>query len=164
MATPLEIVTGISQVMSNVHDGALDDKGEPIKVGLKREEGHPILDSRIIDGFGVKFIGEMLRITYQAEVKIKDVHDKDFESNIEQMIEDIASFLKKEYKKVTGETLKLKADGECIVVVQNTSRIRTWAEASRDYIIGGMESVKEDPREIDSKFKKFLEQGGFKES
>ena len=30
MATTLEIVRGISQIMANSHDGALDDKGEPI--------------------------------------------------------------------------------------------------------------------------------------
>ena len=30
MATTMEICRGISQVMANSHDGALDDKGEPI--------------------------------------------------------------------------------------------------------------------------------------
>ena len=49
----MEIVRGISQVMANSHDGALDDNGDPIKVGLKREEGDPITDSRIMDGFKV---------------------------------------------------------------------------------------------------------------
>ena len=49
MATTMEIVNGISQVMANSYDGALDEKGEPIKVGLKREEGHPINDSRVMD-------------------------------------------------------------------------------------------------------------------
>ena len=44
MATTLEIVNGISQVLANTYDGALDENGEPVKIGLKREEGHPILD------------------------------------------------------------------------------------------------------------------------
>ena len=30
MATTLEIVNGISQAMANTHDGALDEKGEPV--------------------------------------------------------------------------------------------------------------------------------------
>ena len=51
MATTLEIINGISQVLSKKYDGALDENDEPIKIGLKREEGDPILDSRIMDGF-----------------------------------------------------------------------------------------------------------------
>ena len=39
MATTLEIVNAISQVLSNSYDGALDEKGEPVKIGLRREEG-----------------------------------------------------------------------------------------------------------------------------
>ena len=66
MATTLEIVRGISQVMANSHDGALDDKGEPIKIGLKREEGDPILDSRVMDGFGVKFNGNKCEQKYKT--------------------------------------------------------------------------------------------------
>ena len=38
MAEVLDIVRGISQVMANTHDGALDENGEPVKIGLKREE------------------------------------------------------------------------------------------------------------------------------
>ena len=94
MATTMEIVRGISQVLANSYDGALDDKGEPIKVGLKREEGHPILDSRVMDGFKVTFHGNQLRISYHSEVKLKDVHAKGFESDLEKMIADIAKFLK----------------------------------------------------------------------
>ena len=47
MATILDIARGISQVVANTYDGALDEKGEPIKIGLKREEGDPINDSRV---------------------------------------------------------------------------------------------------------------------
>ena len=56
------------------------------------------------------------------------------------MINDIASFLKKEYKKVTGDTLTLTAEGEVDAIVQNTSRVRTWVQASRVYKIGGVDS------------------------
>ena len=44
MATVLEIVRGISQAMSNTHDGALDENGEPVKIGLRREEEVTIND------------------------------------------------------------------------------------------------------------------------
>ena len=125
MATTMEIVRGISQVMANSHDGALDDKGEPIKVGLKREEGDPILDSRVMDGFKVSFYGNQLCIHYHSELKLKDVYAKGFEDDIAQMIADIAKFLKKEYKKVTGSALTLKPTGDVDSIVQNTSRVRT---------------------------------------
>jgi len=164
MATTMEIVRGISQVMANSHDGALDDKGEPIKVGLKREEGHPIHDSRVMDGFKVSFHGNQLCIHYHAELKLKDVYAKDFESDLEQMIADIAKFIKKEYKKITGNALTLKSTGEVDSIVQNTSRVRTWVQAKQYFDIGGVdaEGVK-NPSEDDMEagFKSFLEQGGW---
>ena len=33
MATTLEIINGISQVLANSYDGALDEKNEPVKIG-----------------------------------------------------------------------------------------------------------------------------------
>jgi hypothetical protein len=166
MATTMEIVRGISQVMANSHDGALDDKGEPIKVGLKREEGHPINDSRVMDGFKVTYPGNQLCIHYHAEVKLKEVYANGFESDLEQMIEDIASFIKKEYKKITGSALSLKKVGELDAIVQNTSRVRTWVQARCYYDIGGLKEGTEStnsPSEerLEDSFKKFLDQGGF---
>ena len=48
MADVLEIVNGISQVMANTYDGAVDENGEPIKIGLKREEDVAITDKRVM--------------------------------------------------------------------------------------------------------------------
>jgi len=164
MATTLEIVRGISQVMANSHDGALDDKGEPIKVGLKREEGDPITDSRVMDGFSVSLYGDQLCIHYHAELKLKDVHDKDFESDLEKMIGDIAKFIKKEYKKTTGSALSIKKVGDLDAIVQNTSRVRTWVQAKQYFDIGGIDAdpVKGESKDsVDAKFNSFLDQGGW---
>ena len=163
MATTMEIVRGISQVMANSYDGALDEKGEPIKVGLKREEGHPIHDSRVMDGFKVSFHGNKLCIHYHSEIKLKEVYANGFESGLEQMIEDIASFIKKEYRKVTGSSLTLTKDGEMDAIVQNTSRIRTFVQAKCFYALGGLDDSTEginDPSEdrLEDNFRKFLEQ------
>ena len=46
----VDVLKGISQAASNMYDGALDEEGEPIKIGLKREECNPLLDKRTIDG------------------------------------------------------------------------------------------------------------------
>ena len=45
MAKTLEIIRGISQAMANNYDGATDQDGERVKIGLKREEGEPLVDS-----------------------------------------------------------------------------------------------------------------------
>ena len=164
MATTLEIIRGISQAAANAYDGALDDNGEPISIGLKREEGDPIIDSRIMDGFGVRLHGDVLKITYQSEIKLRDVHDKSFESDIEQTIQDIANFLKKEFKKVTKGSLTLTPQGEVSVLVQNTSKVRVFILANRDYKIGGLGDVNpvagDSKDSVDAKFKSFLDQGG----
>ena len=70
MATTLEIINGISQVLANNYDGATDSDGEPIKAGLKREEGNPLIDSRVMDGFSVRFGGNNLIVSYQADIKL----------------------------------------------------------------------------------------------
>ena len=73
MATVYEIVQGLSQAAANAYDGALDENGEPLLAGLKREEGDIILDKRVNDGFSVRFMGNMMCITYQADIQLKDI-------------------------------------------------------------------------------------------
>ena len=91
----LDIVRGISTAAARGYDGALDSDGQPLKIGLKREEGDPVLDKRIIDGFKASIAGNMLIIKYQAEIMLKDVYKGDFEGEVEQRMRDIVSFLKK---------------------------------------------------------------------
>ena len=160
----IDIVRGIAQAAANSYDGAHDKRysfdGEEHKAGLKREEGDPILDSRIMDGFSIKFHGPNLCIHYHGEIKIKDVHDKNFESDIEQMIADIAKFLRKEYKTVTGNSLTLTKEGDSYIDVQSTSRVRAWVQAYCYYKVGGLSDVEEigEPSEdrVDAAVKKFL--------
>ena len=86
MATTLEIIQGIAQAAANAYDGSHDGRftpeGDETKVGLHREEGCPINDSRVMDGFGVKFAGEDLIISYHGEMAMKDAHKNSFESDI----------------------------------------------------------------------------------
>jgi hypothetical protein len=148
MATTLEIIQGIAQAAANAYDGAHDEgssyDGTARKVGLKREEGHMINDRRVIDGFNVKFMGNVLRVTYQGECQLKEVYANDFESNMAQTFADIVKFLKKEYKAITGDTLSLKIMGDHDILVQNRSRVWTWVQATCDYKIGGLTGVLDD--------------------
>lgn len=136
MATVLEIVNGISQAMSNTHDGALDENGEPIKVGLRREEEVPITDKRVIDGFSIRMFADKLCIYYNSEVTMKEVHGNGFENDINGYIGAVEKYLKKQYKTITGDELSLKREGESDINVQNMSRMRSWVVARQDYKVG----------------------------
>ena len=167
----LEVLQGIAQAAANAYDGARDENGEPLKIGLRREEGCLIKDSRMLDGFKVKFVGPNLCIEYQSEIKLKEVYSNDFESEVEQMVENVASYLKKEYKRLTGNALSLSVnkDYDFDVMVQKTSNVRSWVQAKKYYSIGGLDGVeeysastKEDlSRSLEDGFKKFLDQGGW---
>lgn len=152
MASVTEIVRGISQAAANAYDGALDEKGDPIKIGLRREEDVSITDRRVMDGFKVAFHGPILCIKYHSEISLKEVHDKNrFETDIESKLGDIAKFLRKEYKTVTGNSLTLTADGEPQILVQSISNKRSWVQAYRYYNIGGLKEVEETRQESEDK-------------
>ena len=162
MAKILDIVNGISQVLSNTHDGAVDADGERVKIGLHREEGDPIKDSRVMDGFAARFHGDNLIVSYQYDCKLKHVHSNSFESDIESMINDVVKFIKKEFKKLTKNALSLTEVGEIDVFVTNTSRVRTVVTAKKVYKIGGAEfddAGKSGEDRLDDSFRKFLDLG-----
>ena len=89
-----------------------------------------------------------------------------FEEECERKIQAIADFLKKEYKVITSNSLRLTPQGEAICIVQNTSRVRTFVLCHKLFKIGGMQGVETlgeaitDP--IDVKYQKFLKEGSFK--
>ena len=150
MATTLEIINGISQVLAKGYDGALDENDEPLKVGLKREEGNPLIDSRVVDGFGVKFeSGNCLCITYSSEIKLKEVYGGSLENDVSSKISDVAAFIKKEYRALTKSGLTLTADGDVNVLVQPVSRVRTLVTAVQKFKIGGIEEEKSERPELD---------------
>ncbi len=166
MATVYEIIQGLSQAAANAYDGALTADGEAIKVGLQREKGDPILDKRVIDGFNVVFYGNMMCLTYESDVQLKEVHASGFESDVDQRLSDIAKWLKKEYRKITGQSVTLTEEGEIDVMVQNISNMRTWMQAKKHYKVGGlseeMQIEAESKSTLDKSWKSFLDQGGWK--
>jgi len=163
MATVYEIIQGISQAAANAYDGALDDDGKHIKIGLRREVDNPITDSRMMDGFKVRFSADKMILGYHSEIKLKEVHDKGFENDVASTCNDAVKFLKKEYKKITGNALTLTKEGEVDIIVQRTSNVRAWLQATCTYKIGGVKGM-DDPTEpskdnVDDAIKKFLATG-----
>jgi hypothetical protein len=161
-----EIVKGLSQAAANAYDGALTEDGDAIKAGLQREEGNALLDKRVIDGFNVKFYGDMMCLTYQSEVRLKEVYAHGFESDVDQRLTDIAKWLKKEYRKITGKSVTLTEEGEIDVFVQSASRIRSWVQAKKHYKVGGlgeeMNNSYGSRAPLERSWETFLNQGGWK--
>ena len=116
----MDVVRGLAQAAANAYDGALTEDGEALKVGLQREEGNPILDKRVLDGFGVIFYGPMMCIKYHSEVQLKEVYANGFESDMDQRMAAISSFLKKENRKVTGKSVTLTKEGEIFTFSEKT--------------------------------------------
>ena len=165
MATTLEIIDCISQVVSNSHDGALDEKGEPIKIGLRREEGNPLVDSRVMAGFGAHVSGNRLLVKYHAEIPLKEVHGNDFEGEMESMVEKVKDFIQKEYKKIKKSALSLSDPSEVDVLVEYISRIRCSVKVHKCWVIGGgdfEENTPESEDRLDSATKKWISLGGLK--
>jgi hypothetical protein len=165
MATVYEIIQGLAQAAANAYDGALGEDYEPEKPGiLRREEGNALIDQRVMDGFNVRFFGNKMILSYQSEIKLKEVYSSGFESDMEQRIEDIAGWLKKEYKKIIGSSVSLQLEGEVDIRVENTSRVRSWVTAISTYIIknSDAETVPQYSKDtVEESWKSFLDLGGW---
>jgi hypothetical protein len=169
MASVYEIIQGINQAAANAswdgaHEESLQADAKARTAGLQREDGHYINDRRVMDGFNVKFMGPVLRLTYQAETRIKEVQDNGFENEIGRRLQEIVKFLKKEYKAITGNTLALTKEGDHHILVQRISNYRTDVQAHCDYKIGGLTDVVEvnngtDKDRLDDAIKNWLAQG-----
>ena len=146
-STTLEIIQGLSQAAANVYDGVHDERfsldGQVRSAGLRREEGCPIMDKRVNDGFSVKFYGNKICINYQSDIRLKDIYNtKDYEGDIVRQLNEIKKFLQKEYKAITGKSITLTADGEPKILAQSTSRVRSFIQAYQHYKIS---KIKEEP-------------------
>jgi len=161
----LEIIQGLGQAAANAYDGAHDERfvrdGEAKKVGLNREEGCPIMDSRVMDGFDVKFYGNKVCINYQGEIKLKEIYGGGFENEMERRLNEIKKFLQKEYKAITGNSVTLTKVDDIHILATSVSRVRSFVQAYRHYNISG---IKADPdaggsenRKIEDSWRNFLE-------
>lgn len=161
-STTLEIIQGLSQAAANAYDGGHDERfsldGQVRKVGLNREQGCPIMDKRVNDGFSVKFYGDSMIINYQSDVRLKEVKDDKYDQEVARMLNEIKKFLQREYKAITGKSVSLRAKGEPQIIVQTTSRVRTFVQAYQHFKVSGVESEpylqpsEDSTREITRKF------------
>tara|TARA_R100000008_G_scaffold26446_1_gene14465 strand:+ start:10086 stop:10637 length:552 start_codon:yes stop_codon:yes gene_type:complete len=162
----LKIVRGLSQAASDLgYDGAVDDEGAPVEIGLNREEGRPMHDARSLDGFGVRISGSTVILSYHSDIKLRDLYSQDLENEVEQKMSKVVSALKKRYKALTKETLSLKEKGPADVRAEKASNVRYWITARKLYTCGGLDGVvdvKEPSKlSLEKDFESFLNQGGW---
>ena len=138
-------VQALAQAAALAYDGGTDANGEPLKIGLRREEGDFIKDSRHMDGFSVRFAGDILTITYQTDIKLKEVYGGGFEEEMEKVMSDIAKYLSTRAAQILGKRVTLTSDCEVDVLVQSTSNVRVFATALKKYKIGGMKGIDGNP-------------------
>ena len=110
MAELMDVIKGISQVMANTYDGARDEKGEPIKAGLRRESvpAFTSCDCRLLDGFRARVTHHAskdgsfpcLIVSYQSEIKLEEAHKPGLSDDVEEHIAEALKYLKKEFKPV----------------------------------------------------------------
>lgn len=129
-----EVVKGISEAIHNTFHGATDENGKLIEIGLKREE-QPILDQRVMDGFGVSMQGNLMIIRYSSHEPLTNLHEKRFEREIERRIEDVRKHIQKEFEKHTNNTLRLKEAGEIKILVESSNRVKAIIKAMMPYEI-----------------------------
>jgi hypothetical protein len=175
MADLLEVIKGISQVMAQTYDGARDEKGEPIKVGLRREKVPPLssCECRLLDGFRARVTHysdknssfPCLIMSYQSEIKLQEAHNPKLMQDVEELIADALKYLKKEFKKVTGKELSVEKHGDSKMLVEELSKIRVNLTAQCHYKISGIDMPKlENEKDVErsEQLQKWLKLGGLK--
>jgi len=161
----LEIIQGLAQAAANAYDGAHDERyvrdGEVKKIGLRREEGCPLTDKRVNDGFSVKFAGNQICIHYQSDIMLKEIYGGGFEDEMSRMINEIKKFLQKEYKAITGNSVTLTKAGDIQVLATSVSRVRNFVQAHQYFNISGLQVDPDaggsENRKIEDSFRKFLD-------
>lgn len=161
MADIMEIVKGIQQAASNAFDGSDREVG-----GLSREEATPITDRRVMDGFGVRIQGDTLIVNYHTENMLNRMKPHEIQNDVDERLAEIVSYLKKEYKSITGDALSLsELDKEASIHSEYINRQRVATKGIKKWKIGGvsefskaLETDAETP-ELDDTIKDFLKKG-----
>ena len=140
MANIYDLAVAISNVM-----GQKGYDGSGAEIGLKREAGDPILDSRVMDGFSARVHGNQLIVTYHSMMSPKDFHRKKdpamaLKQDIKEMFDNIEKFLKAEVAKLKVGSLRMSQIGEDDALIQYLNRGRYNCVAKRVYNILGTDA------------------------
>ena len=78
---------------------------------------------------------------------------------------DISKWLKGEYKRITGNSVTLTKEGEIDVMVQNSSRVRSFVNAKLNFRVGGLDEEMNNETgskaQAEDRWRDFVSQGGW---
>ena len=88
MANLAEIVSGLAQAAANAYDGALDENGDPLEIGLNRENNRGVkgmYERCMMDGFKVSFSANQMIVKYTSEIMIQEANPRNkFNDEVER--------------------------------------------------------------------------------
>lgn len=146
-----ELVKTIHQIVYMASDHAYKEKDDK-KVGLKREMDYDIHDRKVIDGFNVRVIGNIMYIAYNTELTSKDVENANsLKSDVESIMNKIEKFIKSEYKSMTKSALSLKKVESLKIRIENVSSVRYNLNAVQTYEVGNIEDDSEEEKPTEKK-------------
>lgn len=152
----VKMVSAIFQAAERGYHGARDSEGNDYKTGLRREVEVDVRSS-MFDGFKVKVHGDTLTINYQLEMHDTEYYDKvsKLETDVKSTLSKIKTFIKSQYKDITGKSLGLTSNGEPTIKVTPISMVRTSIVGISSFKIAGIEK-EESKREESETAKKVL--------
>ena len=139
---------------------------QPKQAFFAAKRGDALIDQRVIDGFNVKFYGNLMCLTYQFRRATERSVRRRIRRRNRSTDHRYRRFPQKEYKKITGNSISLTEEGEVDVFVQNSSRVRTWVQAKKHFKVGGLSEDMNDDNSgstnpVEANWKSFLDQGGW---
>ena len=130
MADILEIVNGISQ--------ALSDKTN--YESLQKNQKTSIYEKSKNDGFNVKFSGNKMTLLYETDVPLEEVHEKNFEPELQSKVNKLINEIGKNYKSIKKQSLKTKPVGDFNIRVETPNRMRARVFVAQMYEIAKADS------------------------
>lgn len=125
----LAAIKAISQAAADAYDG-----GE--EVGLRREVDDYIKDPRVMDGFRLRIQGDVMEINYHSEMLLDEIASDGLDVEVQRIYRDIMKYLRKQFKSVTGNQLRVKKlMDKPEVIAQSVNPTRTWIQAKMRYEI-----------------------------
>lgn len=131
----LEVITALNQAANNAMWKKTD--------ALEREKFKGPRDFKINDAFKLKFADNKMMIEYTLEVKNALMPDIKFEVNPENKITSILSYIKDEYKNITGKTIGFEEDSKLKITVTPISNVTQINRYSKTFKIKDTESYRD---------------------
>ncbi len=108
---------------------------------MDKDKGTWYKDRCLNDGFKVSFTDNKMVITYSKDVPRQSIRDnKKHESELNDMVNQAVSWIKKNFKEITGKSVTLTKDSDPLLRYDQYSNQREFVRMTTVYKIGKVES------------------------